>query len=566
MVRDIRDPRIFSSIFSCGSALILFALIYWNTFAWLWERAFAPDSYYSHALLVPFISGYLIWQRRHALSRTSPARSLYGLVIIILALTAHLASVLLDVYFTSGFSIAALLFGLTLYLFGWPATRELLFPLGFLLFMFPLPAAALSAVSVPMKLFATKAGAAAMGLVGVPVIQEGYQLHFSSGSLVIGNPCSGLRSLIALMALGSLFAYFYDAPMWKRIALFLASIPAAIFSNVVRVLLLSLAVSSFGSDAATGLFHDVSGFLVFAIALGMLFGTGKLLEGTTDYTERKNFSDKKNYSFTDCADLRRQTDEQDERRQSPSTRFTEPHRLETEIANSKSVKSADTKLFSKSFQTRRRIVIIALAVSAVLTAVLNLSVTGHTDAARVSELPLFIGEFSGRELTVNQTVKDILETPNVMMREYAGPDGIPVTLAIVYYEQYRVSFHLPEGCMTGIGSVISASGKERIGGEPPIIANKLILKQSEGAEFVYYFFLVGDLITPSYPEMRLKLMTERLKGRNPGAALVRFSAKASGKEEDALSVLRDFGRQLTPLLPQYLGAHRQAALVNSGIF
>lgn len=542
------------------TAIAFFFATYWKTFAWLWERAFAPDSYYSHAVLVPFISGYLVWQRRDVLSQTPPARSLYGLVIIILALVAHLASVMLDVYFTSGFSIAALLFGLTLYLFGWPVTRQLLFPLGFLLFMFPLPAAALSAVSVPMKLFATKAGAAAMGLVGVPVIQEGYQLHFNSGSLVIGNPCSGLRSLIALMALGSLFAYFYDAPMWKRIALFLASVPAAIFSNVARVILLSLVVSSFGSEGAAGLFHDVSGFLVFAIALGMLFGTGKLLKGATDHTD-------KNISLSaDCGDKKDSNDPVRTRITRIDTNYPKPQIAQMDT-NSRGL-SRNHELYGlhslrraeagRALGVRYRIVILLLTVSAILTAVLNLSVAGHTDPARVSELPLFIGEFSGRELPVDQSIKDILETPNVMMREYVGPGGVPVTLAIVYYEQYRVSFHLPEGCMTGIGSVIMADERESLGAygenDMPLVANNLILQQPGGKEHVYYFFVVGDLITPSYARMRFYLMKQHLKGRSRGAALVRFSTKVGNDQDEKIVYeLEDFIREFAPNLPHYLG-------------
>jgi exosortase len=257
--------------------LIFFSLIYWKTFVWLWERAVAPDSYYSHAPLIPFISGYLIWRRREVFSNPSLAGNLQGLIIIVIALVTHLGSALLDVYFTSGFSIAALFFGLTLFLFGRPVARQVLFPLGFLLFMFPLPSAALESVSVPMKLFATKAGAATLSIFGVPVLQEGYQLHFTSDSLVIGNPCSGLRSLIALTALGALFAYLQRGPASKRLALFLAAAPIALIANILRVTMLAFVANHFGSQAATGAFHDVSGFMVFAIALASLYGVGALL-------------------------------------------------------------------------------------------------------------------------------------------------------------------------------------------------------------------------------------------------------------------------------------------------
>jgi len=258
--------------------VLLFCIAYWPTFVWLWERATAADSYYSHALLVPFLSAYLVWRRKESVRKLQWQPSAMGFVLILSALAVHVLSMLLDVYFTSGFSILVLIFGLSLYLFGYRITRELLFPLGFLVFMFPLPGAALDAVGVPMKLFVTTSGARIVELLGIPVIQEGFQLHFPSASLVIGNPCSGLRSLISLLALGSLYAYFLAAPLRVVAPILLASIPIALFSNIVRVVMLSLITYRYGSDAASGSLHDVSGIAVFVLALVLLLATGKLFE------------------------------------------------------------------------------------------------------------------------------------------------------------------------------------------------------------------------------------------------------------------------------------------------
>ena len=269
--------RRFSRIVFLLASLLLFCITYWKTFIWIWERSSAPDSYYSHAFLIPFVSGYLIWRQRSTLLQDKPESSGLGLVLIMLALGLHLLSVLLDVYFASGFSILILIFGLSLYLLGRPITRRLLFSIGFLVFMFPLPTAALDSIGMPMKLFATSCGARMIDLFGIPVVREGFQLHFTSASLLIGNPCSGLRSLIALLALGSLFAYLVDRPVSRRIGILVATIPIAIFCNIMRVIALSLVANSFGSEVATGLFHDLSGFLAFALALVMLFGLGRVI-------------------------------------------------------------------------------------------------------------------------------------------------------------------------------------------------------------------------------------------------------------------------------------------------
>jgi EpsI family protein len=197
-----------------------------------------------------------------------------------------------------------------------------------------------------------------------------------------------------------------------------------------------------------------------------------------------------------------------------------------------------------------------MGISALVIAVINVPAKVNSSHARLNELPLVISEFSGRELPVEQSVKDILETPNVLMREYLGPDGLRIILSIVYYDRYRVAFHLPEGCMTGQGSVIVKSLREPVtapGAEEPFIANRLVLEQPEGKEHVFYFFIAGDLITASYPRMRLHLMMEHVKRRPTGAALVRFSAKTRERDEEILESLSDFIEQMVPVLRSHLG-------------
>jgi exosortase len=272
-----KHTRRYSTGAKLAAGLALFCVTYWNTFVWLWQRSTAPDSYYSHALMIPFISGYLIWRRREALLRSTGESSVVGPILILFALSLHLLSVALNVYFSSGLSIFIFAGGFSLYFFGWSGTRKIVFPLGFLIFMFPLPRGALGAISVPMKLFAIWCSTGIVSLLGVPVVREGFQLHFSSASLEIGNPCSGLRSLLALTALGSLMAHFFTGPMWKRVALFAVSLPIALLCNTLRMVALSLVADSFGSDAATGAFHDASGIFMYGVALILLFGTGRIL-------------------------------------------------------------------------------------------------------------------------------------------------------------------------------------------------------------------------------------------------------------------------------------------------
>jgi exosortase len=243
----------------------LIGCIYYSTFVWLYERYIAVDSYYSHGFLVPIVSGVLIWLKKKELALVPVNYSGIGLVLICISIFIHLLSVLTGVYFLSGFSILPLILGITLFLFGGTLAKKIIFPLLFLIFMFPLPLVAINAISFPMKMLVTKAAVMILsGWFHIPLKNEGFQIFFPNATLVVENPCSGLRSLISLLALGSVFAYFLKAPMIKRLSLFALSVPIALLANIARVILLSLGVYVYGSQMAKGFFHDFTGYLMFA--------------------------------------------------------------------------------------------------------------------------------------------------------------------------------------------------------------------------------------------------------------------------------------------------------------
>jgi len=254
--------------------IILFLFIYRTTLIWLLERYIAVNSYYSHGFLVPFITAFLIWRKREQLKSIELKYNFWGLMLICVALLIHTLSTAAEVFFISGFSILILIFGISLFLFGKRFSRVILFPLIFLIFMFPLPLQALNYISSSLQFFVTKATVFIfVKTIKLPLSKDGFEIFLPYGSLIIENACSGLRSLIVMLALGSIFAYFLKSSFLKRLFLFLCIIPVSLFSNIVRVTLLSLAAYIHGPKIITrGFFHDFTGYLMFAITFcGMLF-------------------------------------------------------------------------------------------------------------------------------------------------------------------------------------------------------------------------------------------------------------------------------------------------------
>jgi len=259
--------------------LAIFAACYYDVLIWMYKRYMSTDSYYSHGFLIPFVSAYLVWQKRNKLAEQQASVSWWGLFILIAAGLVHLAGTVLYVFSLSGFSIFLLAIGVTLFLFGKEITRCVLFPLVFLAFMFPLPDAIVSAISFPMKEVVADVGVRIADEIGIPVFREGFYITIPAGSLLVGNPCSGLRSLIAFLALGSVYAYLGSVSRMRKWILFFSSIPIALLSNIIRVPILILISHYWGLSAAApeSFWHDASGIFVFIMGLVLLLVTGRVL-------------------------------------------------------------------------------------------------------------------------------------------------------------------------------------------------------------------------------------------------------------------------------------------------
>jgi exosortase len=260
-------------------SLALFVIIYRFTILWLFERYTSVSSYYSHGFLVPIVSGILIWLKRKELRNIQWEYSERGLLLIVFSLSLHFIGTLIGVFFLSGFSILFLALGVSLYLFGSKVTKKILFPLIFLFFMLPLPLVVIHTVSFPMRMFVTKSTVFILGLfTDIPLKNEGFQLFFPKGTLVVEDPCSGLRSVMVMLALSSIFAYFLKANALKRSLLFLLAFPIAIISNLARVILLCFVVFVYGGEKVIGFFHDFTAYLVFVIAFFGLWFCWKELQ------------------------------------------------------------------------------------------------------------------------------------------------------------------------------------------------------------------------------------------------------------------------------------------------
>ena len=255
----------------------LFLFLFHPVYKHLAERFNAPDSYYSHGYLIPFICLYLVWRKRSILKNITPKPVFAGLFIIIGGILLHLGGMALKINFVSYAAIPIVLLGMSLYLGGVKITKELFFPIAFLVFMLPLPRVITIGITFKLKIMAAQAAVFIAHSIGVEARALGSTIYYRGGSLLVGDPCSGLRSLITFIALGALFTQLTRGTIFRKTLLFLSSIPVALLSNILRITFLLLVSYVYGSSVALGFLHEFSGVMVFVLGFIGLFFLAKAL-------------------------------------------------------------------------------------------------------------------------------------------------------------------------------------------------------------------------------------------------------------------------------------------------
>src|SRR5262245_32478793 len=230
------------------------------------------DPNYSHGFLVPFLSGFIAWQRRDRLRATPRRGTWIGLIVLMAGLAALLLGDLAGEMFLMRSSLVMVLAGLILFHLGTVAFRLLVFPLLFLLFMVPLPGTLFYAVAFPLQNLAARDAAWTLDLLGVPVLLDGNVIHLSQLSLGVTEACSGIRSLMSLLAVAVAWAALTLPGIWAMLGLVASVIPITVLANASRVVSTGLIAQRFGIEYAEGFFHTFSGWVIFLVAFVCLLG------------------------------------------------------------------------------------------------------------------------------------------------------------------------------------------------------------------------------------------------------------------------------------------------------
>lgn len=262
-------------------------IAYGVTLEWVVDRWNAPTGYYEHGWLLPFVGAGVIWLRRDRWRKAVAFVDYRALWLLVPGLLVHLAGALLMIDSLSALSLVLTVPGAAWLALGSERLRGLWPVLFLVLFAVPPPMVVDDRLAVALKEFAVEGGSALANVFGAGVTRAGSDLYVEGRAepLFVAEACGGLRSLLAMVALGYCVAFFVGGrSLLRRGGLLLASVPLAVGANVVRIAALCIMAQWFGVDFASGTGHtlanagelifDIGALLLLDVLLSRLGGRG----------------------------------------------------------------------------------------------------------------------------------------------------------------------------------------------------------------------------------------------------------------------------------------------------
>jgi len=421
----IYAPSTQTMLLAAGTVLVIFVWLFWSFLERQVRFAIEYQADWGHTLVIPFIAGWFVWLNRERILAAPLKPSVTGLVIVVLGVLwfsmASLGPVMFRHHNIMGMGVGAVIFGLVLTFCGWNAMRWMWFPVVYLVvFSQTISDRFLDLITFQLQGIATVGGEIGLSLIGYDVAREGHTLNLYYNEHIIpiniAEACSGMRMLVAFLALGVAMAYRGLDTWWQRSILVLMAVPTALFVNILRVITLGVLATQ-DSNFAAGDFHSMIGLLwlvpAFFIYLGIMWVLRHLILDESDQGEMA----------------------------AGALQLRFDRRVIGVFVGCVVVLSVGTVAFSMGAQA--------------------LQVYLRTEPVplrrSLSLVPSSIGPWrSVRDVQFDATMIEQLGTPSYLTRVYVDSEGTrrPMQLHVAYYtDQIDAIPHVPDRCLTAAGLV-----------------------------------------------------------------------------------------------------------------
>lgn len=470
-------------------------------------RSWYLQEEYSHGYLVPLVTAWMLWVRRHDVI-TNLGRPIWmGAALVALAASLHIISQLSGILILSQMAFVITLFGIVLAIGGYALMRVTFAPIAFLIFAIPLPDFLNAGLSLDLQLISSKLGAAFINLFNAPVYLEGNIIDLGTYKLQVVDACSGLRYLFPLCSLSFLAAYLFQAPIWQRVFVALSSIPITVAMNGFRIGAVGITVDRWGPSMADGMLHFLEGWIIFLASTLVILIEVYLLARISKRPFSESFGVLTGAKSTASA----------------------------------AVLSKDHRPFYACL-----FLILTILFAGTFTGIRSETIP---ERSRFVTFPADIGDWHGHASSLAPDVERTLGLDDYILSDYSDPSGKIVNLYVAYYaSQHRFKYHSPLVCIPADGwSIISFERTKNDVGHP---MNRAIIERNGSRQLVYYWYEErGRKIASEYLS-RLYLIYDSIFMNRSDGALIRLVTPILPDEldEQADIRLRRFIRDLEPRL------------------
>ena len=521
-------------------SLIVFALLFlFGTVLLKLGRDWWTDENYSHGVLVPFVIGYIVWLEFDNLQKTQ-RRPLFrlGFTVILFSLLMLLGGTLGAELFTQRVSLVVMLVGIIISFFGVKILQKLVVPFALLLLAIPIPQIIFNKIAFPLQIWASQAAAWGIRLFNIPCVRNGNVINIvprgttQAVGLEVVEACSGIRSLMTLVTLALVLAYFTqerrrqitdrwfefvkEFDFWRTVVLMLSAVPIAILTNAARVTATGILVYFYGQPVAVGFWHELSGWLVFV--------AGFILLTLVNLALGKFY--RKNISF---------------------------------LPNSNDEPGAIVNNFHPAITGYQSILlIITLLIGGFCLNWFEHRGEIPVEHSSLTELPSELGAWQqkGEDTHFDAETEKVLRTSDYVMRNYLSPTGKSANLYIGYYASQRsgATYHSPQNCLPGSGwemknpklvEINTPAGKS-------FTVNRYIVQNGDYQAILIYWYQGRGRVTANEYQDKINTITDSILQRRSDGAMVRVMTSVGKNEEDALRAAIDLSAQVADRLEPFV--------------
>ena len=493
-----------------------FCLQYYIDFGNLLKRWDNDD--FSYCYLIPFLFLYLVFSRRKQLKTYPLNPSLGGVVVLgfsgILYLMGKLGSVETFTYM----SIWVAVVGSIILIMGAKLAGALAFPLLILGFIVPVPPFLHNIFTFKLKLIASSLAVKMMQMVGISVYREGNIIDLGVTQLQVVEACSGLRYVYSLLLMGVLFSYIFHKRWWDRVLIVAASIPIAVLSNSLRIVITGVLMIHVSPKFAEGFLHSFSGLFIFMLSfifLAMLSLILKSIKRTNPVGEKEKSQDNSSH--------------------------LSPFNINT-------LKISYTWITSILF-----IVFWGLNITLASNQMMP-------ERIPFGEFPTEIGNWKGEKTFLRKEILDALWADDYTQIQFHNKKTGEMLLLFVPYYEYqgtRHTAHSPVSCLIGGGyaplsrKIIEKDFPEPLG---KVKIRQMVLERNRDRLLANYWFQQRGRIIVSEYWNKIFLFWDSITKRRTDGALVRIEMPLrEGQDiEKAQALLDSFTQKFMKILPQYV--------------